>query len=97
MAKRHVRGSVFEFAALQPTNGPIPPIMSPQSTKTPRLGLSATVLAFTGVGALIGTAIGSAEGFPSAIVGSILGAAGGWSVGASVLRSRRAREEQAPH
>jgi uncharacterized membrane protein len=67
--------------------------MSTQYEKPPSLGLSATMLAFAGFGALVGAAIGSALGFPIAIVGSIVGAIGGGSVGAAVLRSRQAREE----
>lgn len=58
------------------------------------MGLSATALAFAGVGALIGASVGSAMGFPVAIVGTIVGAVGGWSVGAAISRSRRAQEKE---
>jgi hypothetical protein len=56
--------------------------------------LSATALAFAGVGALIGAYVGSALGFSVAIAGSVVGAIGGWSVGSAIIRSRRAHEKE---
>ncbi|ATQ70015.1 hypothetical protein CQW49_20585 [Methylosinus trichosporium OB3b] len=59
-----------------------------------RVELSATALAFAGVGALIGAYVGSALGFGVAIAGTIVGAIGGWSVGSAIIRSRRAQEKE---